>query len=148
MCWILPLFPAEPKLGPILNHITRYQAFNFPLLLAIPALAIDWLTNRYSHKNSWLLSLMIAAAFLLLFLATQWPMGDFLMSPYARNIVFGADAWYFGNDPSWEYRYKYGPWNLQPAADFLTGLLIALLVGTLSARIGLKWGNWMSKIQR
>jgi hypothetical protein len=148
MCWILPLFPAEPKLGPVLNHITRYQAFNFPLLLAVPALAIDWLMYKYRNKNAWLLSLMMAAAFLLLLLATQWPMGDFLMSPYARNIIFGADSWYFGNSPDWEYRYKFGPWNLQPATEFLIGLLIALALGTLSARIGLSWGNWMRRIQR
>jgi hypothetical protein len=148
MCWILPLFPAEPKLGPVLNHITRYQAFNFPLLLAVPALAIDWLMYKYRNKNAWLLSLMMAAAFLLLLLATQWPMGDFLMSPYARNIIFGADSWYFGNSPDWEYRYKFGPWNLQPATEFLIGLLIALALGTLSARIGLSWGNWMQRIQR
>jgi hypothetical protein len=148
MCWILPLFPAEPKLGPVLNHITRYQAFNFPLLLVVPALALDWLMNRYTQINKWFLSMMLGLAFVLLLLAVQWPMGDFLMSPSARNIIFGADSWYFGNDPSWEYRYKFAPWDLQPVPDFLTGIFIAFFIGALSARVGLAWGNWMRRIQR
>lgn len=148
MCWILPLFPAEPKLGPVLNHITHYQAFNFPLLLVVPAIAIDWLMSRYKHMNSWLLSLLLAVSFLFLFLVVQWPMGDFLMSSYARNIIFGAESWYFGNDPNWTYRYQFPPWDLQTVPDFLLGLLRACLIGILSARVGLAWGNWMRRIQR
>lgn len=44
--WIIPLFPAEPKLGPILHHIDHYQAFQFPLLLIFPAIVLDMLRNR------------------------------------------------------------------------------------------------------
>ena len=41
MIWILPLFPAEPRLAPIFNHITHMVPPPFPLLLVVPALAID-----------------------------------------------------------------------------------------------------------
>jgi hypothetical protein len=132
----------------VLNHITHYQAFNFPLLLVVPAIAMDWLMIRYKSMNSWLLSMLLAFAFLLLFLFVQWPMGDFLMSPYARNIIFGAESWYFGNDPNWVYRYQFPPWDLQTVPDFLLGLLRASGIGILSARVGLAWGNWMRRIQR
>lgn len=146
--WILPLFPAEPRLGPILNHVTHFQPYRFPLLLVIPALAIDWILNRFSKTNEWLLALTIGVAFVALLLAVQWPMGDFLMSPAARNWVFGQESWYFGMDPNHQYRYAFAPNKLQTAAAFLKGLGFAFVISTLSARIGLYWGKWMQKVQR
>ena len=35
--WVIQNFPATPRLGPVLNPITHYQPFHFPLLLIIPA---------------------------------------------------------------------------------------------------------------
>src|SRR4029453_1837162 len=46
MLWILPLFPAEPMLGPIYNRVTHMVPPAFPLLLVIPAFAIDLLLRR------------------------------------------------------------------------------------------------------
>jgi hypothetical protein len=43
MNWILPLFPATPRLGPVLNPVTTFQPFDFPLLLIVPAIGIDLL---------------------------------------------------------------------------------------------------------
>ena len=148
MVWVLPLFPAEPKLGPILNHITRYQAFQFPLLLIFPALALDWSLRRWSAWNDWWLAGVLAFFFLVTLLAVQWPMADFLMSPMARNWFFGTESWYFGSDPTWEYRYAFAPWNLQSPIDFLQGLFWALIIGYASARLGLRWGQWMQNVQR
>ncbi len=76
--WIIPLFPAEPKLGPILNHIDHYQGFQFPLLLIVPAFFADILRNRFAYLNDWKLSLILGAAFLLTFFAAQWFAGTFL----------------------------------------------------------------------
>jgi hypothetical protein len=146
--WILQLFPAEPKLGPILNPITHYQMFRFPLLLVIPALSIDWLLHRYQRSNEWLLAVMIGSAFLLLHLAVHWPMGDFLMSPYARNWFFGSDSWYFGSSPDWQYRYDFMPWHTHTGWPLVKGLAIAWGIGIVSTRLGLKWGKWMQKVQR
>lgn len=147
--WIIPLFPAEPKLGPILNHITHYQGFHFPLLLIAPAIVIDTLRYRFAHWNDWKLTLLLGVAFLAVFFAVQWFFGGFLMeSPYARNWFFGSHYWYFGNDPNWEYRYKFGPWMVEETPELLKGLGIALVLTLISTRIGLAWGNWMHKIQR
>ena len=38
MCWMLPLFSAEPKLAPIYNPVTRMVPPAFPLLLFVPGL--------------------------------------------------------------------------------------------------------------
>lgn len=147
MVWILPLFPAKPLLGPVLNHITHYQAFDFPMLLVFPAIAIDWLINKYTNKNQWLLSLLIGTAFVLILLI-HYPFGDFLMSEYARNWFFGTESWYFGSDPDWEGRYKFMPWQETGLVDFMIGLGIALPIAILSTRLGLVWGKWMSQVQR
>jgi hypothetical protein len=147
--WIIPQFPAEPKLGPILNHIDHYQAFQFPLLLIVPAMALDLLRNRYAHWNNWKLSILLGTVFISIFFVVQWFMGGFLMeSPYARNWFFGSESWYFGNDPDWEFRYKYAPWMLESTSKLLKGLGIAWVASIISSRIGLTWGNWMQKIQR
>jgi hypothetical protein len=147
--WIIPLFPAEPKLGPILNHIDHYQGFQFPLLLIIPAIAIDYLRHRYGHLNDWKMTPILAVAFLGVFFIVQWFFGGFLMeSPYARNWFFGSHYWYFGNNPGWEYRYKFGPWMVESTPALLKGLGIALVATFISTRVGLAWGNWMHKIQR
>jgi hypothetical protein len=148
MVWILPLFPAEPLLGPVLNHVDHFQAFDFPLLLIVPALAIDLITQRLGNKNSWLRALVYAAAFLISLLLVQWPFGDFLMSEWARNWFFGTETWYFGADPSWEYRYAYGPWMESSGLDLLSGLGIALGIGFLSSRLAIAWGGWMKRVVR
>lgn len=147
--WIIPLFPAEPKLGPIWNHIDHYQGFAFPLWLIVPAIAMDWLLNRYPDMNDWWMAAIMSAVFVILMLTVQWPFGGFLReSPYSRNWIFGSHYYYFGNDPNWEYRYKFAPWVLQNATDFSIGIAYALGFGYVSSRIGLAWGKWMRKIQR
>ncbi|WP_028525210.1 hypothetical protein [Runella limosa] len=147
--WIIPLFPAEPKLGPIWNHFDHYQGFAFPILLLLPALAMDWLMHRFVYLNDWKLAALMGLAFVLILLLVQWPFGSFLReSPYSRNWIFGTHYYYFGNDPHWEYRYKFAPWTVQTTSQFALGMVYALGFGYVSSRIGLAWGKWMRTIQR
>jgi hypothetical protein len=148
MVWILPLFAAEPLLGPVRNHITHYQPFEFPLLLIVPAFFIDVILNKYKNLNSWLLSLFIGVVFILSWVAVQWPFGDFLMTEYARNPIFGQESWYFGSTPDWEFRYTFWPWHVHTGWTLVSGLAIACGIAFLSGRLGLTWGNWMKKVQR
>ncbi|WKN42968.1 hypothetical protein [Tunicatimonas pelagia] len=148
MNWILPLFSAKPMLGPILNHIDHFQAFDFPLLLIFPALTIDGVLNRFRGKNDWLQALVIAVLFIGVFAAVQWPFGDFLMSPYARNGFFGTETWYFSNNPDWEYRYAFAPWMETTGWNLVVGLLTAVGVSVLTTRLGLYWGRWMQQVRR
>src|SRR5437867_9110838 len=39
--WLLPLFPAEPKLGPVYRVVTHFIPWEFPLLVIVPAFAVD-----------------------------------------------------------------------------------------------------------
>ena len=147
--WIIPLFPAEPKLGPIWNHFDHYQGFAFPLLLIVPAVLMDWLMHRFAYLNDWKLAALMSLAFVLILLLVQWPFGSFLReSPSSRNWIFGTHYYYFGNDPNWEYRYKFAPWTLQTTSQFALGIVYALGFGYVSSRIGLAWGKWMRSIQR
>ncbi len=148
--WILPLFPATPKLGPVLNPITHYQAFMFPLLLVVPGFALDQLLRRFDGRlNDWLLAALCSVVFVGLMLPVQWYFGAFLhTSPLARNWFFFADAWGYSNPPDWAYRFRFHPHLLESPAAFWKGIGIALLAGFVSARVGLLWGKWMRRVQR
>ncbi len=153
--WILQYFPATPRLGPVLNPITTYQPFIFPMLLVIPALALDWLMSRFDNPmkgkklNDWVLAGLLAVVFMVLVLIVQWPFGEFLLkSPFARNGLFLSYSWTYDSPPNWQYRYSYAPWHLESVATFAVGFGKSLIYATLSARVGLLWGNWMKRIQR
>lgn len=162
LMWILQLSPAEPMLAPIFNPVTRMVPHPFPLLLVIPAAAIDLMLRRarggedgdaWSHGiGAWRLSAMIGAAFVSLMAIVHWLFAMFLLSPAARNIVFGADKWDYDIPPgAWRYEY----WQLDTGRNgewspllFLGGLLVAVLIATLSSRVGLFVGRGLARIQR
>lgn len=146
MNWILPLFPATPKLGPVLNPVTTFQPFEFPLLILFPAIAIDLIT-RYSKHSRWLNMFYYGAAFLFVFIIFQWPFADLLMASKG-HWFFGQSKWYFGANPNWEYRYAFGEWMIATGKDLIIGLTIALGIAIFSSFVGLSWGNWMKKIVR
>jgi hypothetical protein len=146
--WTLQLFPAEPKLGPILTHLTHFQPAQFPALVFIPALVMDIILQRYKG-GEWGRAFLLSLAFVCLLTAVQYPLSGFLLeSPGARNWFFGADTWYFGASPDVPFRYKFRPDDVASLPDLLKGLAIAVLEGTICARISLRWGKWMQFIQR
>lgn len=146
--WILGLFPAEPKLGPILTHITHFQPANFPALVFVPAMAMDWILQR-SKAGDWLKALWLSIAFVGLLAAVQYPLSGFLLeSPGARNWFFTSDTYYFGLSPNWPWRYRFRPQDIAPLPLLLEGLAIAVVAGWLCARLSLRWGRWMQNIQR
>ncbi|MBA4057351.1 MAG: hypothetical protein C0490_21740 [Marivirga sp.] len=147
MVWILPLFPATPRLGPVLNPVTTFQPFDFPLLIIFPAISLDLITHRLQRQNKWLRALAYGFSFLVLLILFQWPFADVLMASKG-HWFFGTGKWYFGTDPNWEYRYSFGPWMLSSTADLAMGLPVALIIGTLISRIGIAWGDWMKRIVR
>ena len=147
MGWILPLFPAVPRLGPVLNPITTFQPFDFPLLIIVPAIAIDLVTRRYADMNRWLLAVPYASYFLVLFIAVQWPFADVLMASKG-HWFFGTSKWYFGSNPNWEYRYAFPPWQLNSIKEWAIGFPIALAIAILTSRVGISWGNWLKRIVR
>ncbi len=149
LLWILPLFPASPRLGPVLNHIDHYQAFDFPLLVIFPALAIDLIFFNLKHKKAWVKTVCASFAFLAVFFVVQWYFGSFLQtSTLARSWFFGGSSWYFGSDPDYPFRYAFRPENVDTGFTLIKGLLIAAVIAIISGSVGYKWGSWMKKVQR
>lgn len=153
--WIIQFFPATPRLGPVLNPITTYQPYRFPLLLMIPGFILDTIMHRLNQRisgkkmNDWVLAALLGSVFLTVFLLVEWNFGTFLhTSPYARNHFFLSYGWGYSNPPDWPYRYAFHPRLTQTPAEFGQGFGIALLAAIVSARIGLAWGNWMKRVQR
>jgi hypothetical protein len=144
---ILPLFHADPKLGPVYQQITYFMPPDFPLLFIIPAVLLDLLLKRFDSWNKWKLALVVSAVFLTVFMAVQWPFADFLMSPASRNAFFGTAYVPYYMSPNFlmaKNLFFPGP----SGGDFLVGMGYALLVCFLCTRASLGWGDWMRRIQR
>jgi len=154
MTWILPLFPAQPKLAPIFNPVTHMVALPFPLLLIYPALAIDLTLRHTGEAMGWrrvALAVVLGAIFLAFFLPVQWFFSIFLLSPLADN-------WFFAGDRIWGYGSSLGAWTTQfwhtdpsnAKADLLTlpALAVAWALAAIASWLGLLLGGWMRKVQR
>jgi hypothetical protein len=144
---ILPLFPAQPKLGPVFFPLTHLVPAKFPILILIPALALDLLWQRLRTWKFWQIALLSGLLFVLTLLIVQWPFANFLMSRWSQNRFFGT--LYFG--------YNSRPNSLERLRHFAApdtgltltlGLLRATLYASLSTWIGLRFGRWMRGVQR
>jgi hypothetical protein len=145
MLILLPLFPAQPLLGPIYVQVDRFMPTDFPLLLIVPAFALDLVMQRARGRiNDWLLAFLASAVFVAAFVAAQWPFADFLMTPWARNWFFASHRMPYSADPAFQARW----YRMNPPDQLSFGLPIAIAIGYVSARCGLWWGNWMSRVQR
>jgi hypothetical protein len=144
--WILPRFPAEPRLGPVLYPVTHFVPPGFPLLIVAPAAAMD-LVLRRSLARRWL-ALLAGLAFVATFFAVQWPFASFLMTPAARNWFFGADLFdYFTGPDSYAATHQfYLP--EETSADLAIGVATTLGAAVLSTWVGLACGDGMRRIRR
>jgi hypothetical protein len=145
--WILPLFPAVPKLGPVLYPVTQFIPPEFPMLLIVPALALDLLWQRTARWGAWKQSLVSGVVFLATFVAVQWPFANFLNSPAARNWFFGTMYFGYNTSPLSLYaKYQFIP--ADATADFWRELAIALLLSVLLIRLAFACGDRLQRIQR
>jgi hypothetical protein len=144
---ILPLFPAEPKLGPVYQPVTQFIPPEFPILLVVPALVMDLLWQRARSWNIWKTAAISAVLYLGILLTVEWPFASFLMSPAARNRFFGAMYLWYGLPPM-SYMARNLFWPYETTAEFWRGIALALLLCVLAVRWGLSRGEWMRSIQR
>jgi len=165
---LLPLFPAHPKLAPIYRPLDHMLPPAFPLLLIVPAMAIDgimWLlgkrgksiglegvspvtsvVRRRTWWRDWVLAAGIALVFLAIVLAVQWPFSTFLLSDAADNRFFARSG-------HWPYFAQPGDWmntfwehNTDPFTG--KGVALALLRAFISTRIGLWFGSYLLRLKR
>ncbi|MGE0439693.1 MAG: hypothetical protein AB7L66_00435 [Gemmatimonadales bacterium] len=159
MNWVLALVPATPKLGPIYNPVTTLVPPGFPMLLLAPALVIDWLVSRAGRGSDGLLAVAAGAAMVTVLFAVQWPFAAWLLTLDQPNYWLGQGYW--------DYSSPLGVWTQQfaqvPGTRWVRGagwtgeldrlvlaqgLVTALGFGIVSSRIGLWWGNWMTRVRR
>ncbi len=144
---ILPLFPAQPKLGPVYFPVTHMVPAKFPVLIILPALALDLLWKRTRNWKTWQVALLSGVVFVAVLVAVEWPFASFLMTPAAANRFFGT-IYFDYNSPSWGVDRLRHFWNAQQGIALFRGLAIAAVCGSISTWIGLGFGGWMRKVQR
>jgi hypothetical protein len=144
---ILPLFPAEPKLGPVYQQVTHLSPPLFPLLMIVPGIVLDLLYRKIGERNKLLVAAISGPAFVLSLVAVQWRFADFLMTKAAENRFFAAGY----------HDSVYPPFPEMVTRQFVqpehglvlwSGLGMAMLYAAISAWLGLLLGDWMRKIQR
>lgn len=146
--WILPLFPAAPKLGPVYQHVTHFIPPEFPLLLIAPALALDWLWARTPNWKPWLQAAVSGAVFVAVLVAMQWPFANFLMDPSSRNWVFGTNYFDYNLRPNDYYTLHRFYWVDKTVPRFWGEMAAAVAAAIVTTRLGMGWGDWMRRIRR
>lgn len=144
---ILPLVPAQPKLGPVYFPVAHLVPAKFPILIIVPALALDLLWQRTRNWKSWQIALASGVVFVTVVAAVEWPFANFLMSKASANRFFGTIYFDYNSRPEGFDRLRefYKPdsgWTLW------LGLLRASAYAAISTWVGLAFGRWMRGVQR
>jgi len=148
MLWVLPLFPAQPKLGPVFQDIHHMVPLPFPILLVVPAFFLDLVWPKLSKTSTWTQILFGGVAYLAILMAVQWPMASFLMSPAANNWFFAnTNVPYFALPESPEVRHVFVRWEATDGL-FWTLIATAFAVSVLSMWVGVVFGDWLKKVKR
>ena len=126
--------------------MTHLIPWEFPLLVVVPALAIDLILQRTAAGGPSPRGLVTGLVFLLTFVAVQWPFASFLMTPLARNWFFGTDYMDFNTSPQSSYaRHLFYANETQ---QFWPGMMLAAFMACLMVWLGLHAGRAMQKVKR
>jgi hypothetical protein len=146
--WILPLFPGSPRLGPVFQDVTHFVPPSFPMLIIVPAFFLDCLLAGWPSGNAWAKSVAAGTVFLVALVAAQWSFADFLMSPYARNRVFGADRLPYFTPASSHLASNQFNHVEKSRLEFWIVMAVALGLAVVGSRLGLASGNWLRRVRR
>jgi hypothetical protein len=132
----------------VYQNVTHLVPPDFPLLLIVPAIVFDLLRQHTAAWSRWKQAAVLGAAFLVSFVAAQWPFADFLMSPESRNRIFQTTNFPYFVPPT-------SPWvrnvffhTEHTPGQFWVKMAIALVAAILTVRLGMSWGEWMRRIRR
>jgi hypothetical protein len=144
---IFPLFPASPKLGPVFYQVTHLVPAKFPILIIMPALALDLIWQRTTAWKPWKIAIVSGIAFMALLFAVEWPFANFLMSKASENRFFGTIYFDYNSRPDGYDRLRR---FFEPASGMVLvwALVAASFYGMISTWIGLRFGGWMKTVQR
>jgi len=144
---VLPLFSAEPKLGPVFQQVTHFIPPKFPILLIVPAVLLDMLWWKFGDRNKLLVSVVSGPVFVLTIVAIEWPFASFLMTKASQNWFF-ATGYHDYSLPSWSGEVSRHFINPEHGTVLWGGLAQAAIYATISVWLGLLLGDWMRKIER
>jgi hypothetical protein len=144
---ILPLFPAQPKLGPVFQPVTHFVPPQFPILLLVPAVLLDLLWARIGNRNKLFVAAVSGPVFVLSLFAVEWPFANFLMSKASQNRFFATNDFYYGAPP-WSALVQRRLVHVAHGAGLIRGLVVATILAAITTWLGLSVGGWMRKIQR
>jgi hypothetical protein len=144
---ILPLFPAQPKLGPVFYPVTHMVPAKFPILIFLPAIALDLLWQRTRAWKPWKVALVSGFLFIAVLTIVEWPFANFLLSKASENRFFGTMYFDYNSRPNGLDRMRL---FLHPdhGVDLFAGLLRAAIYGSIGTWIGLSFGRWIRSVQR
>jgi hypothetical protein len=144
---IFPLFPAKPKLGPVFYPVTHLVPAKFPILIIVPALALDLLWQRTRDWKPWKVALASGFLFIAVLTIVEWPFASFLLSKASENRFFGTTYFDYNSRPNGYDRLRMF-FDPEYGAVLYWGLLRAAIYSSISAWIGLSFGRWMRSVQR
>ena len=144
---ILPLFPAQPKLGPVFYPVTHFVPAQFPILIVFPALALDLFWSRVKAWKLWQIALVSGIIFTVVMVAVEWPFANFLMSKASQNRFFGTGYFDYNSRPFGNSRLRLFS-HPQYGLPLLRGLTVAAVWAIASTWVGLAFGRWMRGVQR
>jgi hypothetical protein len=131
LMWVLPLFPAQPKLGPVYQDITHMVPLPFPILLIVPAFFLDLVWPLVGEPPEWspssrtVLGAMSWVFLLLPFVLTfqlglTWVSGLLLaLLPLFLVLDLGVNAL---------FQQERKPWNKWLQATFAGLTFLAVLI--------------------
>ena len=144
---MLPLFPAQPKLGPVFNPVTHLVPAKFPILIFVPALSLDLLWQKTTAWKPWKVALASGFLFIAVLTIVEWPFANFLLSKASENRFFGTIYFDYNSRPNGYDRLRLF-FKPDHGAVLYFGLLRAAIYASISAWIGLGFGRWMRSVQR
>jgi hypothetical protein len=144
---IFPLFPAQPKLGPVYYPVTHLVPPKFPILLIAPALALDLVWQRTKSWRVWQIALISGVIFVAAIVAVEWPFANFLLSHASENRFFGSGYFDYASRPEGYERMRrfFAP---DSGMTLWLGLVRASAYASISTWLGLVSGRWMRGVQR
>jgi hypothetical protein len=146
--WLVPLVPAQAKLGPVYTPISHLVPLEFPVLLFAGAAALDFLLDRLATRSKWLQAIVAGTGFVAAMMVVEWPVASFLVSHLAENRIFGTDYYPYMQRPS-EYHFNHEFTAFEKTrAEFLLGMAFAFVAAIAMTRIGVAWGDWMKRVRR
>ena len=147
MLVVLPLFPAQPMLGPIYVQIDHLMPTDFPLLLVVPALRCIDIAMRRVRGHDWRAGARRRRVVRARVRRGQWPFADLLMTPVDAQLVIRQPPEHAvsASMPRSQRALVHARTRLTTSASAFP---IAIAVAFVSARCGLWWGSWMARVQR